>query len=70
MFLINHIDTQYVTEQSFYTDIINGHVNSLGAVWRHISRRLLVYHVMKTNNCTIVYCILFSIMYYIVLILP
>ena len=39
------------------------------------ARRLftLVYHVMKTKQsvtCIIVHCILFSIMYYIVLILP
>ena len=31
----DHIDAQYVTEWSFYTEIITGHVNSLGAVWRH-----------------------------------
>ena len=31
----NHIDAQHVTERSFYTEIITGHVNSLGAVWRH-----------------------------------
>ena len=35
VFLINHIDAQHVTEQSFYTEIITGHVNSLGAGWRY-----------------------------------
>ena len=33
VFLINHIDAQHVTERSFYTEIITGHVNNLGAVW-------------------------------------
>ena len=35
VFLINHIDAQHVTEQSFYTEIITSHVNSLGTVWRY-----------------------------------
>ena len=34
-FLINHTDAQHVTELLFYTEIITGHVNSLGAMWRH-----------------------------------
>ena len=33
LFLINHINAQHVTEWLFYTEIITGHVNSLGAVW-------------------------------------